>query len=420
MHSTKPNAIAENAIPTADAEAARHVLERRIAERGVVEIFPGAAAALTERLQHSERPLRIKLGIDPTRPDLHLGHTVALRKLRQFQDAGHIAILLIGDFTARIGDPTGRSEARPRLSEAEVKANSQTYLEQARKILDFKTPGRLEVRSNSEWLAALSLGELVELQAQMTVGQMLAKEDFGQRYSSGTPIFLHEFLYPLLQGYDSVALKADVELGGTDQKFNLLCGRDLQAWRGQTQQLGLLLPLLVGLDGHKKMSKSLDNYVGLTEDPLTMYSKLEKVPDPLVPSYFELLTNIDLSTLPDNPRDRQMLLASTLVAQYHSPAEAKEAQQAARAIVLEGKSASNAALPTFSLAAIAFPVKLTYLLREAQLCKSSSDARRQIGNGAVRLDGDKVEDPNCEFSSATELSDRVLQVGKKHFVRLID
>lgn len=420
MPVTEPTA--ETALPAAthgfesDARAEQH---RRITERGVVEIFPGGIAALTERLNQSDRPLRVKLGIDPTRPDLHLGHTVALRKLRQFQDAGHVAILLIGNFTARIGDPTGRSEARPRLTEAEVKANSQTYLEQARKILDFKTPGRLEVRNNSEWLAALSLSEIVELQAQMTVGQMLAKEDFGQRYGGGTPIYLHEFLYPLLQGYDSVALQADVELGGTDQKFNLLCGRDLQTWREQTPQFGLLLPLLVGLDGHQKMSKSLDNYVGLTEDPLTMYSKLEKVPDPLVPTYFELLTDIDLNTLPDNPRDRQLLLASTLVAQYHSPEAAEEAKKAARSLVLEGKStASNAAIPTFPLEPITFPVKLTYLLRETQLCKSSSDARRQISNGAVRIDGDKVSDPNCEFAAASDLSDRVLQVGKKHFIRL--
>ncbi|MEO1133985.1 MAG: tyrosine--tRNA ligase [Cyanobacteria bacterium J06639_1] len=383
-------------------------------------MFPGDAAALVKRLQESDRPLRVKLGIDPTRPDLHLGHTVALRKLRQFQDAGHVAILLIGDFTARIGDPTGRSEARPRLSEAEVKANSQTYLEQARKILDFKTPGRLEVRYNSEWLAGLSLSDVVELQAQMTVGQMLAKEDFGDRYSSGTAIYLHEFLYPLLQGYDSVALQADVELGGTDQKFNLLCGRDLQTWREQSPQFGVLLPLLVGLDGHQKMSKSLDNYVGLTEDPLTMYSKLEKVPDPLVPAYFELLTDIDTSELPENPRDRQVLLASTVVAQYHSADAAAEAQKAARSLVLEGKSTtSNAAIPTFSMSEIEFPVKLNYLLREAQLCKSSSDARRQISNGAVRIDGDKVTDPNSEFASSEELSDRVLQVGKKYFVRLL-
>jgi tyrosyl-tRNA synthetase len=388
-----------------------------LTQRGVVEIFPGGSEALAARLASSDRPLRIKLGIDPTRPDLHLGHTVALRKLRQFQDAGHVAILLIGDFTAQIGDPSGRSEARPRLAAAEVEANSTTYLDQARRILDFDTPGRLEIRHNSEWLEQLSLTELVELQAQMTVGQMLAKEDFTQRYQTGTPIYLHEFLYPLLQGYDSVALQADVELGGTDQKFNLLCGRDLQVWRGQTPQFGLLLPLLEGLDGYQKMSKSLDNYVGLTEDPLTMYSKLEKVPDPLVPKYFELLTNLPLDALPPNPRDRQIALATEIVAQYHSPAAAAEAKQAARELVTTGASAATAAIPEFSLAGVTFPAKLVYLLRESQLCKSAGEARRQIANGAVRLDGQKVSDADTDFATAADLTDRVLQVGKKYFLR---
>ena len=391
----------------------------RLTERGVVEIFPGGSAALAQRLTESDRPLRVKLGIDPTRPDLHLGHTVALRKLRQFQDAGHTAILLIGDFTAQIGDPTGRSEARPRLSAVDVVANSETYLEQARKILDFDTPGRLEIRRNSEWLGQLTLSQIVELQAQMTVGQMLAKEDFSKRYESGTPIYLHEFLYPLLQGYDSVALQADVELGGTDQKFNLLCGRDMQQWQGQSQQLGLLLPLLEGLDGYQKMSKSLDNYVGLTEDPLSMYSKLEKVPDNLVPKYFELLTDMSPEQLPDSPRDRQILLATEVVSQYHSPAAAAQAKQAARDLIRTGSSDAAAAIPEFSLSAVNFPAKLPYLLRETALLKSSSEARRQIQNGGVRLDGDKATDPNREFASPDELIDRVLQVGKKKFLRLV-
>ena len=391
----------------------------RLTERGVVEIFPGGSAALAQQLRQNDRPLRVKLGIDPTRPDLHLGHTVALRKLRQFQDAGHTAILLIGDFTAQIGDPTGRSEARPRLSATDVVANSETYLEQARKILDFDTPGRLEIRRNSEWLGQLTLEQIVEIQAQMTVGQMLAKEDFSNRYESGTPIYLHEFLYPLLQGYDSVALRADVELGGTDQKFNLLCGRDLQRWQGQPQQLGVLLPLLEGLDGVQKMSKSLDNYVGLTEDPLSMYSKLEKVPDNLVPKYFELLTELSPEKLPENPRDRQILLATEVVSHYHSSAAAAQAKQAARDLIRTGSSNAAAAIPEFSLSAVNFPAKLPYLLRETALFKSSSEARRQIQNGGVRLDGDKATDPNQEFTTPDQLVDRVLQVGKKKFLRLI-
>lgn len=392
---------------------------QQLSTRGVADIFPGGPAALAERLRTTEQPLRIKLGIDPTRPDLHLGHTVALRKLRQFQEAGHVAILLIGDFTAQIGDPSGRSEARPRLTAAEVTANSETYLSQARQILDFETPGRLEIRRNSEWLGQLSLTELVELQAQMTVGQMLAKEDFAKRYQSGTPIYLHEFLYPLLQGYDSVALEADVELGGTDQKFNLLCGRDLQTWRGQTPQFGLLLPLLVGLDGFQKMSKSLDNYVGLTDDALTMYSKLEKVPDALVPSYAELLTTANLDDLPANPRDRQMAVALDIVSQYHGEAAAKAAQEAARSLVLQGQAAAVAAIPTFDLAQLSFPLKITALLRDTQLCKSASEARRQVAGGAVRLDGCKLEDPDVTFETASELKEQVLQVGKKQFLRLI-
>lgn len=391
----------------------------RLTERGVVEIFPGGGAALAKRLADSDRPLRIKLGIDPTRPDLHLGHTVALRKLRQFQDAGHTAILLIGDFTAQIGDPTGRSEARPRLSAKDVKTNSETYLEQARKILDFDTPGRLEIRRNSEWLGQLTLTQIVELQAQMTVGQMLAKEDFSKRYESGTPIYLHEFLYPLLQGYDSVALRADVELGGTDQKFNLLCGRDLQQWKAQSPQFGLLLPLLEGLDGFQKMSKSLDNYVGLTDDPLSMYSKLEKVPDTLVPKYFELLTDLAPDSLPEGPRDRQILLATEIVSQYHSAEAAEQAKQAARDLTSKGSSDATSAIPECSLASVNFPAKLPYLLRETGLCKSSSDARRQVQNGGVRLDGDKATDPHQEFAAPEELYNRVLQVGKKKFLRLV-
>ncbi|MGQ9838461.1 MAG: tyrosine--tRNA ligase [Cyanobacteriota bacterium] len=391
----------------------------QITKRGVAEIFPGGAEALAERLTQTERPLRIKLGIDPTRPDLHLGHSVVLRKLRQFQDAGHVAILLIGDFTALVGDPTGQSEARPRLTPAEVEENARTYLDQARQILDFDTPGRLELRQNSEWLAGLTLTELIELQAQMTLGQMLAKEDFAERYRLGTPVYLHEFLYPLLQGYDSVVLQADVELGGTDQRFNLLIGRDLQLWKGQKPQFCLTVPLLEGLDGYQKMSKSKNNYVGLTEDPLTMYSKLEKVPDHLVERYFELLTQIPLTELPDNPRERQILLAKTIVAQFHSAAAAEEAQRTAQSLVLQGNTQETGSIPEFSIVHLHYPVKLSYILRESGLCKSAAEARRQIQGGAVRLDGQKIENPETEFFSSAELEGKILQVGKKSFRRLV-
>jgi len=390
-------------------------------ERGVVEIFPNSETDnLRDRIQNSDRPLRVKLGIDPTRPDLHLGHTVALRKLRQFQDAGHKAVLIIGDFTAQIGDPTGRSEARPRLTHEEVAYNAETYLDQAKKILDFSSD-RFELRRNGEWLNKLDLQQIISLQASMTVGQMLAKEGFSDRYEKGTPIYLHEFLYPLLQGYDSVAIDSDIELGGTDQKFNILVGRDLQLKdknrQGKPAQFGLLLPLLVGLDGVQKMSKSLGNYVGLTDEPLSMYSKLEKVPDALVDKYFELLTDIELAMLPDNPREKQKQLALAIVSQYHSPEAALQAQQDAEKIVLEGNTTDLGDIPEFDLAQINFPVPLHYLVKASGLCKSNSEAQSQIKNGAVKLDGEKLGDRT--FSSVDELSGKVLQVGKKKFLRLV-
>jgi tyrosyl-tRNA synthetase len=388
-------------------------------ERGVAEIFPNSESEnLGDRIQKSDRPLRIKLGIDPTRPDLHLGHTVALRKLRQFQDAGHKAILIIGDFTAQIGDPTGRSEARPRLTSEEVTYNAETYLEQAKKILDFSSD-RFELRRNGEWLNKLDLQQIITLQASMTVGQMLAKEGFSDRYEKGNPIYLHEFLYPLLQGYDSVAINADVELGGTDQKFNILVGRDLQIKnsdrQGKPAQFGLLLPLLVGLDGVQKMSKSLGNYVGITEEPLSMYSKLEKVPDTLVDRYFELLTNIDLATLPDNPREKQKQLALAIVSQYHGHEVALQAKHDAEQIVLAGNTSDLGDIPEFDLSQVNFPAPLHYLIKASGLCKSNSEAQSQIKNGAVKLDGEKLGDRT--FANVEELSGKVLQVGKKKFLR---
>jgi tyrosyl-tRNA synthetase len=392
--------------------------------RGTTEIFPdqpdstSIADNLAQRLAQTDRPLRIKFGIDPTGSDIHLGHSIVFRKLRAFQDAGHTAVLIIGDFTARIGDPTGKSEVRRQLTLEEVAANAQTYLGQVRPILDFDTPGRLEIRYNSEWLSQLDLTKVLELLATMTVGQMLAKEGFAERYKQGTPIYLHEFLYPLMQGYDSVAVKADVELGGTDQKFNLAVGRDLQRQFGQTPQFGLLMPILLGTDGVQKMSKSLGNYVALSEDALSMYSKLEKTPDALILSYLELLTNLPLDELPDNPRDRQKLLALDVVGQYHGQAAAKQAQTDAQELV-KGQTAQAESVPEFSLAAIAFPVKIFYLVSATGLCKSSSDARRQIQGGAVKLDGVKLEQPDLTFDAPADLAGQVLQLGKNKFVRLV-
>ena len=389
--------------------------------RGVTEIFPqphdgdNETESLEQRLINANRPLRIKLGIDPTGADIHVGHSIPVRKLRAFQDAGHTAVLIIGDFTARIGDPTGKSDVRRQLTEADVKQNAQTYLDQVRPILDFDTPGRLEVRYNSEWLSSLDLGKILELLSTMTVGQMLAKEGFAERYKKESPIFLHEFLYPLMQGFDSVAVEADVELGGTDQKFNIAVGRDLQRHFGLKPQFGLLLPLLLGTDGVQKMSKSLGNYVGLTEHPSQKYQKLQAVPDDLLSQYFELLTNLPLDELPENPRDRQQLLAWEVVKQYHSEAAANEAREAAKSGGKEGT------LPEFSLADIPqFPVKLAYVLGASGLCKSNAEGKRKIQEGGVRLDGEKITDVDTTFDSPADLSGKVLQVGKKKFIRLVE
>lgn len=392
--------------------------------RGTVEVFPDQPKSvdpqenLLARIEKSDRPLRIKLGIDATGSEIHLGHSIPMRKLRAFQDAGHTAVLIIGDFTARIGDPTGKSDVRNQLTSEQVHANAETYLQQVRPILDFDTPDRLEVHYNSEWLAKLDLSQILELLGTMTVGQMLAKEGFSERHTKESPIFLHEFLYPLMQGYDSVAVRSDVELGGTDQKFNIAMGRDLQKHFGQTPQFGLLTPLLLGTDGVQKMSKSLGNYVGLGEDALTMYSKLEKTPDSLIKQYFELLTNLDQTTLPENPRDRQKLLALEVVTQYHGQEAAIQAQQAALNIT-GGNTTQGLIVPEFSLGDVQFPVKLSSLLSATNLCKSNSDARRSIEGGAVKLDGQPIRDVNTSYESLADIQGQVLQVGKKHFLRLI-
>ena len=407
-------------------------------ERGLADLFPAVAPAtsagadpdadncLALRLQEAERegrPLRIKLGIDPTGTDIHLGHAILFRKLRAFQDAGHTAVLIRGDFTARIGDPTGKSATRVQLSAEAVEANAATYLSQLghgqpaeRSLLDFHTPGRLEVRRNGEWLADLDLPAAIDLLATSTVGQMLAKDDFSRRYGSGTPISLHEFLYPLLQGYDSVAIQADLELGGTDQKFNVAMGRDLQRHFGQRPQFGLLLPILPGLDGVQKMSKSLGNTVGLDEDPLSMYAKLEKLPDALVGDYLTLLTDLDPAALGAGGRERQQAMALAITAQRHGLAAAEQAQRDAAALVAGAEAAQ---VPEASLAAVSFPATAFYLLRALGLCASSSEARRQIQGGGVRLDGEKLTDPNQTFAAPDDLAGRVLQLGRKTFRRLV-
>lgn len=387
--------------------------------RGVVEVFPQSVDVNSESLERllltTNQPLRVKLGIDPTGTDIHLGHSIPVRKLRGFQDAGHTAVLIIGDFTARIGDPTGKSEVRRQLTEADVAQNAQTYLDQVRPILDFDTPGRLEVRYNSEWLSELNLEKILELLSTMTVGQMLAKEGFADRYKKENPIFIHEFLYPLMQGFDSVAVEADVELGGTDQKFNIAVGRDLQRHFGQKPQFGMLLPILIGTDGVQKMSKSLGNYIGLSEHPGQKYQKLQGVPDHLLEQYFELLTNLPLDQLPENPRDRQTLLAYEVVKQYHGETAAQEAKEAAQSGGKEG------AVPEFSLSSGVqqFPTKLAYILNVTGLCKSTGEGKRKIQEGGVRLDGDRITDADITFDAPAQLQGKVLQVGKNKFVRLV-
>ena len=401
--------------------------------RGMADLFPDGNPddvdqALAARLAAAElegRPLRVKLGIDPTGSDIHLGHSILFRKLRAFQDAGHTAVLIIGDFTARIGDPTGKSATRVQLTTEQVEANATTYLRQLgegqpkeQALLDFETPGRLEVRRNSEWLEGLDLPQVIGLLGTATVGQMLAKDDFAKRYGSGTPIALHEFLYPLLQGYDSVAVDADVELGGTDQKFNVAMGRDLQRHFSQKTQFGLLLPILVGLDGVQKMSKSLGNTVGLEEDPLSMYSKLEKVGDAAINDYVMLLTDLANESLPDNPREKQKAMALEVTASRYGMDVAQKAQADAATLVA-GSGAAAADVPEASLSAVNFPAKAFYLFSAVGMCASSSEARRQIKGGAARLEGEKIMDPNQEFASVSDLEGKVLQLGKKTFRRLV-
>ena len=393
--------------------------------RGIEESFPlknfdQTLAYKINDANKNKRKLRVKLGIDPTSTDIHLGHSILFRKLRAFQDNGHVAVLIIGDFTAQIGDPTGKNKTRVQLSEEEVKENSKTYLNQLgmgksseKSILDFDSEDRLEIRYNSEWLKKLDLNSIIELMGTATVSQMLAKEEFNTRYNSQTPIALHEFLYPLLQGYDSVAVNSDIELGGTDQKFNIAIGRDLQRHFKQEPQYGILLPILTGLDGVKKMSKSEFNTVGLSEDSLSMYSKLEKVPDKLIPSYFELITELDLTLLKENnPRDLQRRMALEVTSLFHGEEEALRAQSNCEKLFL-GLKEKVGEIPVISLKDIVFPVKFFYLLSSLNLFQSSSESKRSIKGGGVKIDSNKLVNPDFIFDSKEALSGKILQIGKK-------
>ena len=393
--------------------------------RGISEIFPSQNPEqnLSNKLNETNkgfRKLRVKFGIDPTGTDIHIGHSILFKKLRSFQDHGHVAVLIIGDFTAQIGDPTGKNKTRVQLTKQEVAENSKNYLQQLgmgkpadQSILDFETEGRIEIKKNSEWLENLNLNSIIELMSSCTVSQMLAKEEFNKRYSSQIPISLHEFLYPLLQGYDSVAVNADVELGGTDQKFNIAVGRDLQRHFKKEPQFGILLPILTGLDGVKKMSKSEMNTVSLSEDSLSMYSKLENVKDEIIPSYIELLTDCDLSILKNkSPRELQRFMALEVTANFHGRKNALDAQSNCEKIYL-GDNENVGDIPIVDLVNVDFPIKFFYLLSHLNFFNSSSEAKRAIKGGGVRIDNIKIVNPDLVFNSIQDLKGKIIKIGKK-------
>jgi tyrosyl-tRNA synthetase len=405
------NARVLSAAPFLPVTDQLHVIKRGSADV-IVE------SELAAKLQHSRNtntPLTVKLGLDPTAPDLHLGHTVVLRKLRDFQDLGHQVVVILGDFTGMIGDPTGRSETRRPLTWDEIRANAATYQEQLGKVLDMSR-ARLEL--NSAWLARLTMEDVIRLTAHFTVAQMLQREDFASRYTAGRPISLHEFLYPIAQAYDSVALKADVELGGTDQTFNLLVGRDLQRACGQEPQIAVTVPILAGLDGVQKMSKSLGNYVGIDEPPGDMYGKLMSISDEVMWRYYELLTReseAELATLrAGHPMDAKKRLAWTLTEQFHGRGAADEA--AARFARLHQKRAAPEDVEERRIVVSASRVVLAVLLRDVGLVGSSSEGRRMIKQGAVEVDGSRISSADEQLQVGAS---HLLRVGKRRFLRVV-
>lgn len=392
--------------------------------RGVVEIVP------EDELKHkiigsilSGKPLKVKLGLDPSAPDIHIGHTVVLHKLRQFQELGHQVQLIIGDFTGRIGDPTGKSETRKQLTEEDVKRNAETYQKQIYKILDSK---KTQLYYNSEWLSPLTFVDVVELSAKVTVARMMERDDFSKRYSTGQAIHIHEFFYPLMQGYDSVALKSDIELGGTDQKFNLLMGRTLQKEYGVATQVTIMTPLLEGLDGINKMSKSLGNYIGIDEEPNQIYGKAMSIPDNLMPKYYELttsMTNEDLKQLQDglstgvvHPRDAKMQLAYTFVKMYHGEQAANDAQQHFVTVFQQRSLPED--IEEFILSQEFLEngaIGIVKLLVALDLATSNSEARRSVQQGGVKINELKIGDLNAEL---TPQDGDIIQVGKRKFVKI--
>jgi tyrosyl-tRNA synthetase len=379
--------------------------------RGVASIVP--EEELLARLRE-ERPLRVKFGVDPTAPDIHLGHTIPLFKLQQFQELGHLAILIVGDFTALIGDPSGRSSTRPVLPREEIEANARTYMDQVFKILD---RSKTEVRRNGEWLSRLSLEDVIRLGAKITVARMLERDDFRQRYKAGTPIGLHELLYPVVQGYDSVVVRADVELGGTDQTFNLLVGRDLQRDAGQPGQVALVLPLLEGTDGVQKMSKSLGNHIGIAEPPEEMYGKVMSISDSLMLRYYELLSTVGEDRLSGlrrgdvHPMEAKKALASELVTRFHGE---REAELAARFFAERFQKRNPHRPKPVRLSTPGEDMWICQLIKDVGFARSTSEARRLVAQGAVRVDGHAV-DVNFRFRRGR---DRLLEVGRRRIAEV--
>jgi tyrosyl-tRNA synthetase len=396
------------------SDAVRQAME--VVKRGAEELLiESEFAQKLVRAEKTGQPLRIKLGLDPTAPDLHLGHTVVLNKMRQLQDLGHKVIFLIGDFTSMIGDPSGRNVTRPPLTREQIEANAKTYFAQASLVLD---PARTEIRYNSEWCDPLGARGMIELSAKYTVARILEREDFTKRYKAGTPISVHELLYPLMQGYDSVALRSDLELGGTDQKFNLLVGRELQKDYGQEPQCILTMPLLEGLDGVEKMSKSKGNYIGITEPANTMFAKVMSISDVMMWRYYELLSFRSLAEIAQfrqeveggrNPRDIKVLLAQEIVERFHSR---QAAQDALADFDNRAKGGIPDDIPAVSLSGA--PLGIGQLLKQANLCPSTSDALRMVEQGGVRIDGAVVSDKALKVEAGTF----VLQVGKRKFAKV--
>ena len=392
----------------------------RLISHGVADLLPeDEFKKKLEKSVATNTPLIVKLGLDPTAPDIHLGHTVVLRKLKLFQDFGHKVIILIGDFTARIGDPTGKSVTRPPLTEEQVITNAKTYQEQIFKVLD---PEKTEVRFNSEWLSKLDFADVLKLASKYTVARMLERDDFHKRYTEGRPISIHEFMYPLMQGYDSIALKADVEFGGTDQTFNLLMGRHLQGEEGMPEQTIITMPILEGLDGVQKMSKSLGNYIGISEAPSEMYGKAMSIPDELMMRYFMLVTDMsieeqeqlgkDLESGAAHPRDVKMKLAHTIVRLYHGEEAANFGQE--EFVRVFQKHAMPTDIPEYKVAFTEEPVFVPQLLSDAGLTASNGEARRSIKAGAFKIDGEKCNEEHIVLKDGM-----VLQVGKRKFIKIV-